>query len=447
MELFIKILMFITSLSLLVLIHELGHFLAARMFGVRVEKFYLFFNPWFSLVKIRIGETEFGIGWVPFGGYCKISGMIDESMDLEQMKEEPKPYEFRSKPAWQRLLIMTGGVIMNVVLALAIYIGMSYKWGDEYLANDDMIYGYVFNELGHEIGFRDGDRILKIGDQKVEDYNGLVLTMLLDAAPVEVLRGSEQLTVDITDEAIGKILALSESKKWLLAPRMPFVIGKLTENMPAAKAGILPGDSLVALNGQEMLLYDEYTTAFAEHKGGSVDLTVARDSAGTTIYKTLPVAITDEGTIGVMPFNLSRFFPIHTKQYGFLESFPAGFHKTGVEINNYWKQIKMIFKPETGAYKSLGGFMMIGSIFPGTWDWFEFWRLTAFLSIVLAIMNILPIPALDGGHVLFLLWEVVTGRKPSDKFMEYAQITGLMLLFALLLYANGNDIYRFFIKS
>lgn len=445
MELFIKILMFITSLSLLVLIHELGHFLTAKMFGVRVEKFYLFFNPWFSLVKFRIGETEFGIGWVPFGGYCKISGMIDESMDLEQMKEEPKPYEFRSKPAWQRLLIMTGGVIMNLVLAVAVYIGMSYKWGDQYFANQDMIYGYVFNDLGHEAGFRDGDRILRVGEREIEEYNALVIAMLLDAAPVEVQRGDERLTVAISDEMIGRIL---ESKEWFLQPRVPFVIKGVQDDMPAARAGIMPGDSLVALDGEQTIFYDMYQKAFSEHKGGSVEVTVARDSAGVMIYRTMPVGVTNEGLIGVIPDgNLNRFFPVHNKQYGFFKSFPVGFNKAGNEISGYWKQLKMIFKPETGAYKSVGGFMSIGSIFPGTWDWYEFWRITAFLSIVLAIMNILPIPALDGGHVLFLLWEVVTGRKPSDKFLEYAQVAGLLFVFALILFSNGNDIYRFFIKN
>ena len=449
MELFIKILMFVLSLSLLVFIHELGHFLTARMFGVRVEKFYLFFDPWFSLLKFRIGETEFGIGWIPFGGYCKISGMIDESMDLEQMKEEPKHYEFRSKPAWQRLLIMTGGVIMNLVLAVTVYIGMSYKWGDQYFANNDMIYGYVFSDLGHEIGFRDGDRILRVGGHEIEEVNAVFRAIVFDTAPVEVQRGDERATVEITNETTGKILALAEDKEWrFLTPRIPFVINGVQDGMPAASGGVLPGDSLVALNGSEMLFYDQYQKAFAENKGGSVDLTVARDSAGVTVYKTLSVGVTDEGIIGVLPMGkLSRFFPVHNKQYGFLASFPVGFRKAGNEISGYWKQLKMIVKPETGAYKSVGGFMSIGSIFPGTWDWYEFWRITAFLSIVLAIMNILPIPALDGGHVLFLLWEVVTGRKPSDKFMEYAQITGLLIVFALILFSNGNDIYKFFIKN
>ena len=449
MELFIKILMFITSLSLLVLIHELGHFLTAKMFGVRVEKFYLFFNPGFSLVKFRIGETEFGIGWVPFGGYCKIAGMIDESMDLEQMKEEPKPYEFRSKPAWQRLLIMTGGVIMNLVLAVAVYIGMSYKWGDQYFANNDMIYGYVFSDLGHELGFRDGDRILRVGGREIEDIDALLPAIVFDAAPVEVMRGGDRVTVEITDETTGKILKLAEDKEWrFLTPRIPFVINGVQEGMPAALGGILPGDSLVALNGEEILFYDLYQKALAENKGRSVDLTVVRDSSGVTIHKTLPIEVMADGKIGVMPMSkLSRFFPAHNKQYGFLQSFPVGFSKAGNEISGYWKQLKMIFKPKTGAYKSVGGFMSIGSIFPGTWDWHEFWRITAFLSIILAIMNILPIPALDGGHVLFLLWEVVTGRKLSDKFLEYAQMVGILLVFALILFANGNDIYRFFIKN
>ena len=444
MELFIKILMFMTSLSLLVLIHELGHFLTAKMFGVRVEKFYLFFNPWFSLVKFRIGETEFGIGWVPFGGYCKISGMIDESMDLEQMKEPPKDYEFRSKPAWQRLLIMTGGVIMNVVLAVVIYIGMSYKWGDTYIANDDLKYGYAFSALGHEAGFRNGDRILTVGGVKVDDSGAMLKTIVFDSAPVEVLRGSQVLTLTIAPEIVARIL---NSEDRFMSPRMPFVIAETVKETGAAEAGVLPGDSLVAVNGQEMFFYDEFQKTFATQKGQTVKLTVARDSSGVTVQRTLPVQISEDGTLGVYAYNSSRFMPVSTRQYTFFQSFPAGFRKAGNEISDYWKQLKLIFTPKTEAYKSLGGFMSIGSIFPGTWDWYDFWRITAFLSIVLAIMNILPIPALDGGHVLFLLWEVVTGRKPSDKFMEYAQMVGLLLLFALLIYANGNDIYRFFFKN
>ena len=445
MELFIKIVQFIASLSLLVLIHEFGHFITAKIFGVRVEKFYIFFNPWFSLVKFRIGETEFGIGWVPFGGYCKISGMIDESMDVEQMKQPPQPYEFRSKPAWQRLLIMTGGVIMNVILAIVVYIGMSYKWGDQYIANDDIKYGYVFNALGHEAGFRDGDKILSVGGEKIEEYRRVFVTIAIKNAPVEVLRDGQVVTVDIPQEMVAQML--DENNRDFMQPRIPFVVGEPVKDGSADKAGILPNDSLVAFNGESMEFYDQYQKAFAQNKGLSVELTVARDSAGATVFRTMPVVLSDDGKMGVNVFTgLSRFFPVQTHKYTFLQSISVGVKRTGQEISNYWDQLKLIVKPKTGAYKSLGGFMSIGKLFGSTWDWVRFWDMTALLSIVLAIMNILPIPALDGGHVLFLLWEVVTGRKPGDKFMEYAQITGLLLVFALLLFANANDIYRFFIK-
>lgn len=444
MEVFVKIAMFITSLSLLILIHELGHFLAARMFGVRVEKFYLFFNPWFSLFKFKIGETEFGIGWVPFGGYCKIAGMIDESMDIEQMKLPPKPYEFRSKPAWQRLLIMTGGVIMNIVLAVVIYIGMSYKYGEKYISNDDVKYGYVFSDLGHEAGFRDGDRILTVAGEKVDNWRLILKSMLLDNAPVDVQRDGEVVTVQIASQIIPKML---DAKQEFMYPRFPFVVGETVKEGGAARAGIMAGDSLVAIGGKEMIFFDQYLKELAAYKGQTVDITVARDSAGVRVFQTIPVEISEQGMMGVSPYDYMRFIPIQTKSYSLLASVPAGFQRAGTEISDYWKQLKLIFQPKTEAYKSLGGFMTIGSIFPGTWKWHEFWRLTAFISIVLAIMNILPIPALDGGHVMFLLWEFTTGRKPSDKFMEYAQMAGLLLLFALLIYANGNDIYRFFIKS
>lgn len=445
MDIVIKILQFVVSLSLLVFIHELGHFIAAKIFGVKVEKFYIFFDAGgFSLLKFRIGETEFGVGWVPFGGYCKISGMIDESMDLEQMKEPPKDYEFRSKPAWQRLIIMTGGVIMNVVLAVIIYIGMSYAWGKQYIASDDVLYGYYFNDLGHEAGFVDGDKILAVGGEQIDNTDDIFVRMVIDQLPpVEVLRDGVRRTVDIPQELFPQFL---NSKTPIQSYRIPFVVGKVIEESGAERAGIQPGDSLVAFNGREMMFFDEYSKEFARAKNQTVELTVARDSAGVTVFRTLPVDVSDDGIIGVNPYNFTRFIPIQTHYYTFLQSIPAGLQRTGTQISDYWKQLKMIVQPKTEAYKSLGGFLAIGSLFDGVWDWYRFWNITALLSIVLAIMNILPIPALDGGHVLFLLWEVVTGRRPSDKFMEYAQITGLLIIFALLIYANANDIYRFFIK-
>ncbi|MDL2320481.1 RIP metalloprotease RseP [Alistipes sp. OttesenSCG-928-B03] len=440
----IKILMFILSLSLLVFIHELGHYIAARIFGVKVEKFYIFFDAWgFSLLKFKIGETQFGIGWIPFGGYCKISGMIDESMDTEQMKQPAKPDEFRSKPAWQRLIIMTGGVIMNVILAIIVYIGFSYTQGDNYIANDDLKYGYYFNDLGHEAGFRDGDKVLTVDGEHIENYLNVYKKILIGAVPpVEVMRDGATMTVSVPEEMIEKML----TDPTFMRPRIPFVIGDTMAGMPATQAGILPGDSLVAIDSVQTIFFDQYSRIFGERKGKTAEITVARDSAGVEVLRTMQVTISDEGTIGVYPMSPAHFFPIRHISYNFWQAIPAGVRKTGTEISDYWDQVKMIFKPKTGAYKSLGGFVTIGSIFPDTWDWSAFWSITAFLSIILAVMNILPIPALDGGHVLFLLWEVVTGRKPSDKFMEWATMIGLLLVVALVLFANANDIYRLFTK-
>ncbi len=443
MEIVIKITQFILSFSLLVIIHEFGHFLFARLFGIRVEKFYLFFNPWFSLFKFQWKGTEYGIGWIPFGGYVKIAGMIDESMDTEQMKQPAQPDEFRSKPAWQRLLVMVGGVLMNVVLALCIYIGMSFTWGDRYIANEDMKFGYAYNELAHEIGFRDGDRIMSVEGKYVEDFAQVYPEIVINQAQnVEILRDGEPATITIPETYMPQMLNSPD----FLSPRMPFVVAEPSRDGAAAQAGMVAGDSLVAFNGEPMAWFDQYQKALAAHAGQAVTLTVARDSAGVKVLRELTVEVDSEGKIGVALKPLLEYIPLQTRNYTFWESIPNGIQRTGTEISNYWKQIKLIFSPETEAYKSLGGVIAIGSIFPEYWSWEVFWKITAFLSLVLAVMNILPIPALDGGHVMFLLYEVVTRRKPSDKFLEHAQMVGIVILLALLIFANGNDIYRFFIK-
>ncbi len=443
MEIFIKVVQFIVSLSLLVLIHEFGHFLFARLFKIRVEKFYLFFDPWFSLFKFKRGDTEYGIGWVPFGGYVKIAGMIDESMDKEQMAQPPKPWEFRSKPAWQRLLVMIGGVLMNVVLACCIYIGMSWAWGDAYVSNKDMKWGYTFNELAQEIGFRDGDRILAIDGREVDDISKIYADIVIEQVQtVTVERDGERIDITIPSSYTSQMLSSAD----FMMPRVPFVVGQVMPGSGAEKAGLMVGDTLIAFEGEPMRYFDQYRPALEESRGQTVDITVSRDSAGREVIRNLAVAVSPEGKLGVGVTSVFSLVPIQTRHYNFWESIPAGFRRTGAEIGSYWKQLKLVFQPETKAYQSLGGFLAIGSIFPEYWSWEAFWRITALLSIILAVMNLLPIPALDGGHVLFLLWEVITRRKPSDKFLEYAQIVGMALLFALLIYANGNDIYRFFIK-
>ncbi|QGY44748.1 RIP metalloprotease RseP [Maribellus comscasis] len=434
----VKTAQLLLSLSILVVLHEFGHFMFARLFKTRVEKFYLFFDPWFSLFRVKKGETEYGVGWLPLGGYVKISGMIDESMDKEAMKLPPKPYEFRSKPAWQRLLIMVGGVLMNFIFAILIYVGVLYAWGESYLPTANAKYGIVVSEVGKEIGFQDGDKILSVDGKHVESFSKVIPTIVLDAAKtVQVERNGQSVDVEISDADLALLL----KSKDVFEPRLPFdfkVIG-VDKEMPAGKAGIQEDDVLASVDGREFDYYDEFTDYLRLKKGEAVNLEIVRD--GQKLTK--DISITEEGQAG---FGLSlidrEIFEFKTLKYGFFESFPAGI-KRGVETTgDYLKQFKLFFKPETKAYESLGGFATIGNIFPSTWDWESFWNMTAFISIILAIMNLLPIPALDGGHVMFLVFEMVSGKKPGEKFLEYAQIVGMVILLALVLYANANDIIK-----
>lgn len=438
MEILVKAGQFLLSLSILVILHEMGHFLFAKLFGARVEKFYLFFNPWFSLFKVKRGETEYGVGWLPLGGYVKISGMIDESMDKEQMQQPPQPYEFRSKPAWQRLFIMIGGVLVNFVLALLIYSAILFTWGDEYLATRNVKYGVACDSLALELGFRNGDKILTVSGREVENFQQISHDILLnDNREVVVLRGADTLKINVAEDNVAKLV----KNPMIFVPRFPFIVDELNKEDVAEKAGLKKGDKLVAINNEPKQFFDEFKTAMQENKNKTVSITVLRDTQTVTVDLNVP----ETGIVGVAPLiELKEFFEIDKREYSFFESIPAGIKRGFTTIKSYLKQLKLIFSPETKAYESLGGFITIGKIFPSTWDWQAFWGLTAFLSIILAIMNILPIPALDGGHVLFLLYEIVTGRKPSDKFMEYAQITGMIILLALLLYANGNDIVKLF---
>lgn len=443
MDILIKVVQFFMSLSLLVIIHELGHFLAARMFGIRVEKFYLFFDPWFSIFKFRRGQTEYGMGWLPLGGYVKIAGMIDESMDTEQMAAEPQPDEFRSKPAWQRLIVMVAGVVMNVVLAFLIYCGICYHWGEPYLPVEDAQWGFIWNDEGHALGFEDGDKVLSISGEKIEEVDQIVNALLITSEDREVVveREGAEHSFTIPLEQLVE-MRQREGYKGMYSMRMPFEIDSI-DSESALAAGLQRGDRLIALNGEKMLYFDQYMRALPDLAGQSVILGIERDSADVVLSREVEVTLSDEGKIGV----LARYpFEVRMRNYTLLESIPAGLRRTGEEISGYWKQIKTIVVPESKLYEELGGFLSIGNVFPDEWDWERFWRTTALLSVILAVMNILPIPALDGGHVLFLLWEVITRRKPSDKFLEYAQMFGLVVLFALLLYANGNDIYRLFIK-
>jgi len=437
MEVLVKISQLLLSLSILVLLHEFGHFFFAKLFKTRVEKFYLFFDPWFEIFKFKKGETEYGIGWLPLGGYVKISGMIDESLDKEQLKQPPQPYEFRSKPAWQRLLIMLGGVIVNFVLALFIYSLVLFAWGEEYLPNSSLKYGIACDSLGYEMGFRNGDKILTVGGKEVEDFQKITHDILLNSPrEVVVLRNNEKVSFTIPDSLISKLI----KSPLIILPRFPFVVDELQKDSPALLAGFKKGDELVSINGVSQKYNDEFRTIVKQSK--NKNLAIAFKRGNDTI--TLNVLVPSSGIVGVLAASPTKFLEIKKQNYSFFESFPAGIKRGVSTLSSYIKQFKLIFSPKTKAYESVGGFITIGSIFPGSWNWQAFWNLTAFLSIILAFMNVLPIPALDGGHVLFLLFEIITGRKPGDKFLEYAQITGMIILLSLLIFANANDIIRLF---
>ena len=439
MTILIKILQFVLSLSILVIIHELGHFVFAKFFKTRVEKFYLFFDPWFSLFKLKKGETEYGVGWLPLGGYVKISGMIDESMDKEQMKQPAQSWEFRSKSSWQRLLIMTGGVLFNFILAMLIYVSVLYAWGETYLPTSSVKYGIVTDSVGYEMGLRNGDKILTVDNQYIENFLQITPDILLnDRKSIQVERDGQIINIEIPSGYIPQML----KGKGQIDPRTPFspyVISAFGKESPAREAGLQIGDELTGLDSIKFEWYDEFQNYLSAYKGTTIYMNIRRNGENIN----LAVKPNDAGMLGIASSRtMDQIFELKTVRYGFFESFPAGISKGFKTIGDYLKQFKLIFSKHTKAYESLGGFITIGSIFPGVWDWQSFWNLTAFLSIILAVMNILPIPALDGGHVMFLLYEVVTGRKPSDKFLEYAQITGMVILFALLIFANGNDIMR-----
>ena len=439
MTILIKILQLLLSLSILVIIHEFGHFIFAKYFKTRVEKFYLFFDPWFSLFKRKAGETEYGIGWIPLGGYVKISGMIDESMDREQMKQPAQPWEFRSKTSGQRLLIMTGGVLFNFIFALLLYVCVLYTWGETYLPTANVKYGIVTDSVGYSVGLRNGDKILSVDNQKIEDFAQITSEIVLnDRKTIQVDRNGEILNIAIPVEYVARMLK-GTGKIDARTPFNPYVISGFIKKSPGKVAGLLVGDELLGLDGNKFEWFDEFQKYLSDNRTRSIIVNILRKGQQVD----LPVVPTSEGLLGIgSSRTYDQIFELKTIKYGFLESIPAGIRKGFRMIGDYLKQFKVIFSRHTKAYESLGGFITIGSIFPGVWDWQSFWNLTALLSIILAVMNILPIPALDGGHVMFLLYEVITGRKPSDKFLEYAQITGMILLLGLLILANGNDIMR-----
>ena len=491
MTILIKVLQFFLSLSILIFVHELGHFLAAKAFKTRVEKFYLFFDWGFSLFRCKkvngkwcfkffsknvpekyttteykdargkkqtkyepidlstlpeddwrqSDSTEYGIGWFPLGGYNKIAGMVDESMDKSQMQQPPQPWEFRSKPAWQRFIIMIAGVTMNVLLAFVIYIGLLTKEGEQYLPTSEVNkYGISVDSLGYELGFRDGDKILAIDGEYIEKFQDIPMQIILDKAEtVEVERNGKKMVINLPEDAVTKLL--SSQDPTFISYRIPFVVANVVENSAAQSGGLQSGDIIIGINDIQTPYYQDFVKNIKQFKNQDINVIVLRDADTLTLAMHLP----EEGVIGAYTETyLTDYFDLETKEYTFIQAIPAGFSKTFSELGDYWKQVKLIFTPKTKAYESVGGFISIGKIFPDQWIWSIFWRMTAFLSIALAVMNILPIPALDGGHILFLLVEIITRRKPSDKFMEVAETVGLVLVLGLVILANGNDIIRLF---
>ncbi len=439
MDILIKAGQLFLSLSILILLHEFGHYIAARMFKTRVEKFYLFFNPWFEIFKFKKGETEYGLGWLPLGGYVKIAGMIDESMDKEAMKLPPQPYEFRSKPAWQRLIIMLGGIIMNVLLGIFIYWMLLFFAGEEYIPTKNLSYGIAVDSIGREMGFQNGDQIIAVDGRPVENFNKIAATIIIDMAKVvTVQRNGETVQVPIDELMIKKVID-SKSVNFISA-RMPFVIKAFSPNSVAKTAGLEPEDQVIAINNQPAFFYDEVRNQLTENREKEIAISVLRNKDTVTKSMTLSA----DGLLGVQVAPGTDFMKTEVVKYSFFGALPAGINKAWETLANYVKQFALIFSSKVQGYKHVGGFISIANAFEPTWNWLSFWSFTGFLSIALAFMNLLPIPALDGGHVVFTLYEMITRRKPNEKFLEYAQVAGMVILLTLLVYANGNDIVGLF---
>lgn len=453
----IKAAQLIAAFGLLIIVHEFGHYIFARMFGIRVEKFYLFFNPWFSLFKWKPKkkagaddgksswrDTEYGIGWLPLGGYCKIAGMIDESMDKEQMAQPVQPWEFRAKPAWQRLLVMIAGVLFNFILAIIIYAGIAFAWGDKYIQFSDAEYGMQFGcESAKTLGFRDGD-ILVSADGKTLDAAdfGVATQELLEAREVTVKRNGALTTIELPKNALLTVSnELRDHKdRGFMTYRFPVVVKYIVAGQPAAAAGLKAGDRIVGIDSVRTETWDVFAACLAKSLDKEIAVTYER---GGKEYVT-HLHTSESGKIGIQLTPIDEIFKTHTINYNIFQAIPRGIEIGVDKLTSYVSQMKYVFTKE-GA-ESLGGFGAIGDMFPAEWSWYHFWFITAFISVALAFMNILPIPALDGGHALFVIIEMLTGKKPSEKVLEYSTMVGLGLLLVLLLYANGNDIYRFFIK-
>ena len=438
MDIWVKTGQLLLSLSIIVVLHEMGHFFPAKYFKTRVEKFYLFFNPWFSLWKKKIGETEYGLGWLPLGGYVKISGMVDESMDKEQMAKPAEPWEFRAKPAWQRLIIITGGVIVNLLLGMFIYAMIMYTWGTEKLPVENAKYGYEVDSLLVGFGFQDGDIPLRFGEERPRYFSDLAKTLLLsDSREVEVLRDQKDVVFEMPEDWRDQLL---EKNRTLFSPLIPFYADTILPDGTAANSELRKGDLILAINGIPSMYFNTFKKEIQNFKEQEINLSVIRDNDTLSF----PVMVSAEATIGVGPGNVLDQFKLETQRYTLAQAIPAGIKHGANTLVGYVSSLKLLFT-KSGA-KQMGGFGTIGSLFPSTWDWQSFWNMTALISIILAFMNILPIPALDGGHAVFIIYEMITGRLPNQKVLEYAQMIGMILLLGLVLFANLNDIYKFLIK-
>ncbi len=431
---------FILSFSIIVVLHELGHFIPARLFGARVEKFYLFFNPGFTLWKKKIGETEYGIGWIPFGGYVKIAGMIDESMDKEQLNKAPEAYELRSKPAYQRLIVMLGGVIVNAILAIIIFIGIAWFWGDNFLPSKNLSYGVHATEVSKKMGIQDGDIIVSIDQKELTDFFELESKIVIDAAKtIQVQRGDSMINLTIPSSVAAELSNANNSTAFVL-PLFPVIVDSIGKTAVVVEGSFQKNDTLLSINGQSVQYQHEFIEVKKKFSDSLVTVLAKR---GTDTVKTRTL-INNKAQLGLFVKLPMQLFKTVHQDYNFMEAIPKGVQRCISTLDNYVTGIKQIFTGKVNPNDSLGSLISIGNTFPSQWDWERFWTLTAVFSIVLGFMNVLPIPALDGGHALFILFEMITGRKPSDKFMEYAQIAGMILMFGLMLYALGLDFWRLF---
>lgn len=458
MDILITIAQFILALSLLIVLHEGGHFFFARLFKTRVEKFYLFFDflfPFsnilpFSLWKKKKGDTEYGIGWFPLGGYVKIAGMVDESMDRDQMAKPPQPWEFRSKKAWQRLLIMLGGIIVNVLLAFIIFAGILFTWGTEKLPISEVNKNggvVIMDSIGLKAGMKDGDQILKVDGQPIKYFNGLNAEFVT-ARTVEVIRDGKEQTINLPVDLIGQLVDANRQSS-IFGFSIPVIVGVVTKDSNAEKAGLKARDIIRSVNGQVIPNLKELHAILKANKEKEVSLVIDRSG----VPQTINALVNKEGQLGFQmaaPENKEDFaqlgYNLEVQQYSIGEAIPAGVVMAGDKLRSYVKQMKSIFNPETGGYKGLGGFVSMAKVYGGEWDWVRFWNITGTLSLILAFMNLLPIPGLDGGYVIFTLWEMLTGKKPNEKFLEVATTIGLVFLLILMVYANVNDIVRNFFR-